>query len=100
MKTSLQTDYDTYREIMNELLHPIPAGELDHDTLKRLYESKAVYLENLRTKCFRELNGLTQTHFTKDDYALVLRALEETRSHLRHLILGSVSEKLSKRRVS
>lgn len=95
------TDYETYKEIMSELLSPIIARGIDVDTLKRLYESKAVYLENLRVKCFWELNVKKEnTFFTQEDYSLILRAISDTRSHLRNLILLAVSDNLSKRKVS
>lgn len=100
MKNACRTDYETYKEIMGELLSPIMAGDLDHDTLKRLYESKAVYLENLRTKCFWEMNTQKSSHFTHGDYLLILQAIEDTRGQLRRVILGSLSTKLSLRRVS
>lgn len=94
------TDYETYKEIMDELTKPIIGEDLDSDTLKRLYESKAVYLENLRSRCFSELNQSRGTHFTWEDYRLILRAREQTRSHLRQLILLVVKDKLAKRRIS
>ncbi|SME97411.1 hypothetical protein [Pseudobacteriovorax antillogorgiicola] len=93
------TDYETYQEIMGELLKPIIADGVDHDTLKRLYESKAVYLENLRIKCFMEMNGKQDSHFSKDDYQLILRAIEENRKHVRSLILCVFNEKLSKSKI-
>lgn len=93
------TDYETYREIMGELIKPIMADGLDPETLKSLYESKAVYLENLRLKCFKELNSSKRSsHFTWDDYHLVVRAIEENRTHVRNLILVAVSEKLDCRK--
>ncbi len=100
MKVPMLTDYETYKEIMGELLNPIVSGELDNETLKRLYESKAVYLENLRAKCFWEMNTQGQSHFTHEDYVLILKAIQETRSQLRQLILHSISENLSRRKVS
>ena len=96
MRNQRSTDYETYREIMGELLRPIEAHGLDVDTLKRLYESKLVYLENLRVQCFLELNG-EGGHFTMEDYKLILRALEETNKHLRDLILLHITTKLKKR---
>jgi hypothetical protein len=99
MRNDRATDYDTYREIMGELMRPIEAGGLDVDTLKRLYESKLVYLENLRVRCFVELNGNKPGHFTVDDYQLIVEALAETNRHLRHLMLGAITANL-RRRVS
>lgn len=98
MGERLATDYETYKEIMGELIKPILAEGLDPETLKSLYESKAVYLENLRIKCFKELNSKRETHFTWSDYNLVVRAIEENRSHVRHLILVVVNEKLDRRK--
>jgi hypothetical protein len=90
-------DYDTYREIMGELVRPIEAQGLDVDTLKRLYESKLVYLENLRVKCFVEVNGGSGGFFTMPDYELILRAVAETNRHLRDLILLAMTSQLKKR---
>ncbi len=94
------TDYETYKEIMGELMKPIMAEGLDPETLKSLYESKAVYLENLRIKCFKELNSKHKlaSFFTWDDYDLVKRAIEENRNHVRNLILVAVNEKLDRRK--
>ncbi len=93
------TDYETYREIMGELIKPILAEGLDAETLKSLYESKAVYLENLRMKCFKELNSEKRvSHFTWDDYHLICRAIKENTSHVRQLILVAVTAKLETRK--
>lgn len=100
------TDYATYREIMDELLRPISGEGLDSDTLKRLYESKLVYLENLRVKCFRAINSNTGSpesgnptnHFTPDDYSLIVKAISDTRGHLRHSMLLAISGNLSRRK--
>jgi hypothetical protein len=98
MRKDRSTDYETYREIMGELLRPIESHDLDVDTLKRLYESKLVYLENLRVKCFVEVNGQgTESLFTMDDYRLILKALDETNRHLRDLILCAITTKLKQR---
>lgn len=94
------TDYQTYREIMDELVKPIIGEDLDPETLKNLYESKAVYLENLRLRCFSELNQGRATHFTWDDYRLILKAKDQTKSHVRQLILLVLRDKLAKRKVS
>ena len=90
------TDYETYREIMDDLLKPIAGDGLDIDTLKRLYESKLVYLENLRVKCFRELNGGRKSHFSHDDYRLIVRAGTETRKELRDVVLSAINQRLAK----
>jgi hypothetical protein len=97
MQKDSATDYQTYHEIMDELLRPITAEGLDSDTLKRLYESKLVYLENLRTKCFVELNGEKPGRFSMEDYKLILEARRETQRHLRDLILVAMAENLAKR---
>lgn len=99
MRKASSTDFETYKEIMGELMQPISAQGLEPDTLKRLYESKLVYLENLRVKCFYEVNGKGKTFFTIDDYNLILLALQETRRHLRDLILIVISNNLAKRNV-
>jgi len=96
----MATDYETYREIMSDLMQPISGEGLDDDTLKRLYESKLVYLENLRQKCFVELNSAKPSHFSTDDQALVLAAIKQTRVFLRELILLSITNNLARRKVS
>ena len=99
-KRNLSTDYETYREIMGELTNPIISDGLDFDTLKRLYVSKSVYLENLRMKCFVELNKeSSQSYFTWQDYEIIVKAIAETQNHLRNLILVAVSTNLDRRKV-
>lgn len=101
MADFIATDYETYKEIMGELLSPIIAKGLDLDTLKRLYESKAVYLENLRVKCFWELNtNKDRTFFRQEDYVLILQAIQETRNQLRNLILCAITDNLARRKAS
>ena len=98
MKAYTPTDYSTYREIMEELLRPISAEGLDFDTLKRLYESKLVYLENLRTKCFYEMNRKNlDGYFSIEDYRLILDAIDRTHKHLRDLIFLALSYALEVR---
>ncbi|MFK7872598.1 MAG: hypothetical protein AB8C84_05425 [Oligoflexales bacterium] len=92
------TDYDTYRQIMDELMRPIQDEGLDVMTLKRLYESKLVYLENLRTKCFCAINR-GEGHFQMEDYHVILGAVQETKLHLRDLVLVAVTESLALRKV-
>ena len=94
-------DYETYREIMNDLLKPIASEGLDADTLKRLYESKLVYLENLRIKCFQEMNGRGSRpgYFSTKDYELILRAVKQTHQHLHDLIIVAVTCSLECRQV-
>ena len=98
MKFDVVTDYQTYREIMDELLSPINGDDLDPDLLVRLYQSKLVYLENLRTKCFMEINRKSDSLFTAEDYALIIKAVRETKSHLRQTMMLAISENLSKRK--
>ncbi len=81
---------------MGELLRPIEAHGLDLDTLKRLYESKLVYLENLRVKCFFEINSKGSGHFTMADYQLIIQALRETQGHVRNLVLAVITSRLQK----
>lgn len=100
MRKDRSTDYATYREIMGELLRPIEAEGLDLETLKRLYESKLVYLENLRINCFREINSKKGGHYTVYDYQLIIKAVSETNRHLRDLILLAMTTKLKKRNAS
>lgn len=91
------TDFETYREIMGELLRPIDVEGLDIETMKRLYESKMVYLESLRVQCFHEINGKEPTPFTMGDYQIILKALHETSRHLRDLILLAIHDNLRRR---
>ena len=79
---------------MNDLLKPIAATGVDTDTLKRLYESKMVYLENLRIKCFRDMNSEKETHFTQGDYRIIVEASVQTRQHLRGVVLGAINNRL------
>jgi len=100
MKRQFNADYDTYREIMSELLNPISANGLDADTLYRLYKSKLVYLENLRTKAFIGLNSPQATLFTVEDYQLILKAIQQNKEHLRAVILLAVGSKLNSKKAS
>jgi hypothetical protein len=99
-RSGSQYDYETYQEIMSDLIQPISAKDLDFDTLRRLYESKLVYLENLRIKCFREINSGRETHFTADDHALIVKAHGETVRYLRQTLLLAITDNLAKRQVS
>jgi hypothetical protein len=98
-KHQLHKDYETYREIMSELLNPISNHGLDDDTLYRLYKSKLVYLENLRAKCFVAMNSNLQSPFTMEDFQLIMEAINLNRKHLRNVILLAVSSNLAKRKV-
>ena len=96
----MPTDYETYLEIMDDLLSPIRSDGLDPDTLKRLYESKLVYLENLRVKCFMEMNHPEgKAFFTVHDYEIILKAIRQTHCHLHDLVVLAVSCSLHKRKV-
>ena len=86
---SLLVDYDTYKEVSEDLLRPIVAEGLDIDTLKRLYVSKLVYLENLRKQCFKDLNKVNSI-FNPEDLKLITDAIKENNHHIRNLILSSV----------
>lgn len=100
MSGKSSTDFETYKEIMGDLTRPISGEGLDDETLKRLYESKLVYLENLREKCFWETNTNHSSHFSTADHSLILEAIRQTRSHLRDIILMSIVNNISRRKVS
>lgn len=91
---NLPQDYETYKEIMSELLQPIPSNDLDQETIRKLYESKLVYLQNLRLKCFNQINRSEEAHFTVADYELILSALKQTRIHIKEMILSSMEKAL------
>ncbi len=95
-----QLDYATYREIMGDLLQPISGDGLDFDMLKRLCESKVVYLENLRVKCFKGMNQARGSYFTVDDHALIIKATTEANRQLRQVVLLAITDNLAKRQVS
>ena len=98
-----QTDYETYLEIMEELLNPIDATGLDLDTLKRLYESKFVYLENLRVKCFYALNNKPaqqENTFNEEDYLVILEAIKNTKKQIKNLILITINHNFTKGKAS
>lgn len=95
-----KSEYETYKEIIDELMVPIKGEGLEVETLARLYESKLVYLRNLRAKCFYSMNRHDGTFFTTHDHNMILQAIEETQSHLRDLILMMVTTGISKRKVS
>jgi len=97
MQTEMPTDYETYREIMHDLMHPISGEDLDAETHKRLYQSKLVYLESLRTKCFQEMNKTRPGFFKMRDYELILGAIKETHGHLRRLIIIALNRSLKLR---
>lgn len=99
MKHSPPTDYETFKEIIYELLSPIDDEGLDIDTLKSLYESKLVYLENLRIKCFLDINHGKNASFSQEDYKMILKAINQTNNHLHDLVVMAVSSSLLKRAV-
>lgn len=90
------TDYETYREIVDELLRPIRADGVDPETLKKLYESKMVYLEGLRLSCFRELNQKNETRFQPSDLKTIVKAITRTDKDLKQLILTELQSTLQK----
>jgi len=92
-----QTDYETYRDIMPELLNPIETGDLSPEVLVRLYQSKLVYLESLRNKCFLEMNGMASSSFTASDYSLIIEAIALSRDQLRQVVVGAIETNLSRR---
>ena len=95
MTIDSQTDYQSYKEIMGDLTLPIPSNNLDIITLKKLYESKLVYLENLRIRCFCEVNSKLNTEFTLSDYKYILKAQHSTQGHLRCLIFTVLTKTLT-----
>jgi hypothetical protein len=99
MNKAPATDYQTYREIMGELMQPIHSEGLDLDTLKRLYDSKLVYLESLRTKCFREMNTVKDSPFKSEDLALILQAIGQTKEHIGGVVRHAVVTSLARRKV-
>ncbi len=81
------TDYVTYRQVATDLQLPICEAGLDRDTVKKLYESKWIYLESLRTRCFLEINrGESGSLFSLDDYRQIVEAQKKTVFHMRELI--------------
>ncbi len=88
------TDYETYTQIKWELHRPIQEEGLDVETLKRLYESKLVYLERLRLKCFMAINQAPQTLFTVQDYEYILIALQSTKAQVRQLVRSALEKSL------
>lgn len=80
---------------MEELNAPIQGDELDEVTLCRLYESKLVYLENLRVKCFQDMNSKSATKlFSAPDYRRILVAIGQTELHLHDLVVQAVERRL------
>ena len=100
MSRSSVIDYETYCEIMSDLMNPIDDSGLDKDTLKCLYESKLIYLENLRLKCFQDINSKTDGPFSSQDLSLIFSALDQTKGHLRDLVILSMSNAIIRQKVS
>ncbi len=94
----MRIDYETFKEIEPELLRPILGEGLDYETLRKLYESKIVYLSHLRSRCFMEINRNMSPDFKPDDLATIVRALALTQEHVRLLVLNAMQESLAKRR--
>jgi len=94
----LRIDYETFKEIEPELLRPILGDGLDYETLRKLYESKIVYLSHLRSRCFMDINQNLSPDFKPDDLATIVRALTLTQQHIRSLVLTAMQESLGKRR--
>ena len=94
----MRIDYETFKEIEPELLRPILGEGLDYETLRKLYESKIVYLSHLRSRCFMEINRNMSPDFKPDDLATIVRALALTQEHVRLLVLTAMQESLAKRR--
>lgn len=90
---SIKLDYDTYKEVSEDLLSPIVADGLDIDTLKRLYQSKLVYLNNLRKQCFLDVNR-SESVFSSQDLEHVTQAISSTNYHIRELILLTLENTL------
>lgn len=97
-KPSLFQDYAEYREIMDDLHQPIKMEGLDSQTIKELYVSKLVYLENLRVTCFTEMNKTEGSCFRTEDYQFIIEAIEKTKVYLRETILFALHSSLSRPR--
>jgi len=87
MYVSYIKDDEAHREVMEELFKPICSEGLDHTILRRLYESKLIYLENLRIKSFQEINLEKNSRFSLKDYELILLAIKKTKHRIKDLIL-------------
>ncbi|MBI2601814.1 MAG: hypothetical protein HYW48_02055 [Deltaproteobacteria bacterium] len=87
-------DYETYKQIKEELSQPIDEKDLDRATLKKLYESKLVYLDYLRIKCFTAVNQQKMTPFTIDDYTYILDAIKQTKAQITKLVRSAVLSSL------
>ena len=93
------TDYESFQEIIDDLMKPIRGDGLAVETVVRLYESKLAYLENVRIKCFRDINhakGDNRQKFQTQDYELILAAIDLTKKTLKLTVLSSVTDLLKK----
>ena len=88
-------DYNVYKELEADLICPIDSPALSKDITVRLYESKLIYLENLRVKCFKDMNMNHNSKFTADDYNFILKAKKITNSYLKEVILDIIKENLN-----
>ena len=76
-------------------MSPIEGEDLDEKTLCRLYESKLVYLQNLRIKCFQDMNRHEDKNmFSAPDYRRILKAIDQTQIHLHDLVVKAVRRRL------
>ena len=91
MAPNTAIDFETYAEIKMDLLAPISGENLDTETTQRLYQSKLIYLEHLRTVCFKSINSQSNSSpFVQEDYLHILKAIEITKQHLRDFVLNVV----------
>ncbi len=89
-------DYNVYKELEADLICPIESPTLNKDITVRLYESKLIYLENLRVKCFKDMNMNSSSKFTTEDYNFILKAKQITNAYLKEVILDIIKENLKK----
>ncbi len=97
--TSFKKEFDSYHEIRSDLQLPIAAEGLDSDTLIRLYESKLVYMENLRAKAFYDINRPAQLAlFSLKDYSHIIESIKITKTHLKTVMLGEIRNVIQSRK--
>ncbi len=96
---NFQKEYTAFCQIRPDLLLPITGEGIDGDTLVRLYESKLVYLENLREKAFMDINSrLAERYFQNGDYLGILEAIEITKLQLKEVMIGEIRHSLGRRK--
>lgn len=96
---SFRKDFESYHDIRSDLHLPISADGLDTETLIRLYESKLVYLQNLRIKAFQDINGSAEkSTFSAADYTHILTAIQTTQTHLREVMVCEIRTSISRRK--